>query len=90
MDNRPEQCAIVSKPTSSTAKNHFQSPLGKLEYGDGRAKEDELPMHFSKRNCNYPQPAYAKWWFTQFRRWGMGPRRRDYAASPPSCARTFT
>ncbi len=28
-------------------------------------------MIFSERNCNYPQPDYAKWWLTQFRRWGM-------------------
>ena len=35
-------------------------------------------MHFSQRNCNYPQPAYAKWWLTQFRRWGMVSSAPDY------------
>ena len=80
MDNRPEQCAIVSKPTyincdKETILGRLQ---GKLDYGDGRAKTDELPMHFSKRNCNYPQPAYAKWWLTQFRRWGMVSGPLDY------------
>ncbi len=35
-------------------------------------------MHFSKRNCNYPQPKFAKWWLTQFRRWGMVPSAPDY------------
>src|SRR5262249_10897507 len=53
--------------------------LGKLDYGDGRSKQDEFPMHFSRRNCNYPQPAYAKWWLTQFRRWGMVSGTPDYA-----------
>jgi len=81
MNNRPEQCAIVSKPTYINCDKEIilGRLLGKLEYGDGRAKEDELPMHFSKRNCNYPQPAYAKWWLTQFRRWGMVPGAPDYA-----------
>jgi len=71
----------VSKPTYINCDKEIilGRLLGKLEYGDGRAKEDELPMHFSKRNCNYPQPAYAKWWLTQFRRWGMVPGAPDYA-----------
>src|SRR6185503_12757690 len=80
MENRLEQCAIVSKPTyincdKETILGRLQ---GKLDYGDGRTKTDELPMHFSKRNCNYPQAAYAKWWLTQFRRWGMVPSAPDY------------
>jgi len=35
-------------------------------------------MIFSQRNCNYPQPKYAVWWLTQFRRWGMVEGRPDY------------
>ena len=35
-------------------------------------------MHYSRRNCNFPQPAYAKWWLTQFRRWGMVTGAPDY------------
>jgi nitrate/nitrite transport system substrate-binding protein len=35
-------------------------------------------MIFSERNCNYPQPAYGKWWLTQFRRWGMVDGALDY------------
>ena len=35
-------------------------------------------MIFSKRNCNYPQPKYAMWWLTQFRRWGMVEGAPDY------------
>ena len=46
---------------------------------DGRPPvTDDFYMHFSKRNCNYPQPAYAKWWLTQFRRWGMVTGKPDY------------
>jgi nitrate/nitrite transport system substrate-binding protein len=72
--------------------NHSRPLQGKLDYGDGRTIQDEFYMHFSKRNCNYPQPAYAKWWLTQFRRWGMvsrraGLRRRRQARS---CAATST
>ena len=28
-------------------------------------------MMFSDRDSNYPQPAFGKWWLSQFRRWGM-------------------
>lgn len=73
MNNRPEQCEIVSRPTYINCPKEFilGRLLGKLDYGDGRVVRDEFPMHFSKRNCNYPQPAYCKWWLTQFRRWGF-------------------
>jgi len=80
LNNRPEQCAIVSKPNfincdKDTILGRLQ---GKMDYGDGRTIQDEFYMHFSKRNCNYPQPAYAKWWLTQFRRWGMVSSAPDY------------
>src|SRR5437867_1302821 len=79
-DNRPEQCAIVSKPNyiNSDKGIILGRLLGKLDYGDGRSAEDAAPMHFSRRNCNYPQPKYCKWWLTQFRRWGMVTGRPDY------------
>lgn len=78
--NRPEMCDIVSRP------NYINCPkelilgrlLGELDYGDGRTRKDEFPMHFSRRNCNYPQPKYAKWWLSQFRRWGMVTAAPDY------------
>jgi len=53
--------------------------LGKYDYGDGRKPEDSNYMIFSSRNCNYPQPAYAKWWVTQMRRWGLAEGPQDYA-----------
>lgn len=82
MANRDEACAIVSKP------NYINCPkeiilgrmLGQLDYGDGRKVTDENPMHFSKRNANYPQPKYGLWWLTQFRRWGMVSGAPDYQA----------
>ncbi|HEX8323309.1 MAG TPA: CmpA/NrtA family ABC transporter substrate-binding protein [Tepidisphaeraceae bacterium] len=80
MANRPEQCEIVSKAT------YINCPppliLGRLQghydYGDGRKIEDPSYMHFSKNNCNYPQAKYAKWFLTQFRRWGMNEGPIDY------------
>jgi nitrate/nitrite transport system substrate-binding protein len=90
LDHRPEQCAIVSKPTYINCDQQIilGRLLGKLDYGDGRARTDEMPMHFSKRNCNYPQPAYAKWWLTQFRRWGMVTGGPDYAGVAKAVMRT--
>lgn len=80
LNNRPEQCEIVSKPNYINCdKNIILGRLqGKLDYGDGRTMQDEYYMHFSKRNCNFPQPSYAKWWLTQFRRWGMVTGAPDY------------
>jgi len=80
MGNRPEQCEIVSKPNFINCDKGIilGRLLGKMDYGDGRTIQDEFYMHYSKRNCNYPQPAYAKWWLTQFRRWGMVSAAPDY------------
>jgi len=80
MNNRPEQCDIVSKPNNINCQKEIilGRLLGQMDYGDGRTITDEFPMHFSKRNCNYPQPKFAKWWLTQFRRWGMVSGAPDY------------
>ncbi len=80
LNNRPEQCEIVSRATYINCdKNTILGRLqGHYDYGDGRKKEDEFYMHFSKRNCNYPQPKYCKWFLTQFRRWGMVTGAPDY------------
>jgi nitrate/nitrite transport system substrate-binding protein len=80
LNNRPEQCEIVSKPNYINCQKEviLGRLQGKMDYGDGRTMQDEFYMHFSKRNCNYPQPAYAKWWLTQFRRWGMVSGAPDY------------
>lgn len=80
LSNRPEQCQIVSKPTyiNCDPKAILGRLLGDLDYGDGRKVTDERPMHFSRRNCNYPQPKYAKWFLSQYRRWGMVTGAPDY------------
>jgi nitrate/nitrite transport system substrate-binding protein len=80
LNNRPEQCDIVSRDAYiNCPKQMILGRLqGKLDYGDGRSKQDENYMIFSGRNCNYPQPAYGKWWLTQFRRWGMVEGAPDY------------
>ena len=78
--NRSELCDIVSRDAYIKCnKDQILGRLtGQLDYGDGRKKEDPNYMIFSSRNCNYPQPAYAKWWVTQFRRWGMVEGPQDY------------
>lgn len=80
LKNRPEQAALVSKATYINCAPELI--LGRLQghydYGDGRKKEDENYMIFSSRNCNYPQPKFAKFWLSQFRRWGMVTGAPDY------------
>jgi nitrate/nitrite transport system substrate-binding protein len=82
MKNRPEQASLVSKATYINCPPELI--LGRLQghydYGDGRKKEDENYMIFSNRNCNYPQPKFAKFWLSQFRRWGMVTGAPDYEA----------
>jgi nitrate/nitrite transport system substrate-binding protein len=80
LNNRPEQCDIVSRPTyiNCDAKIILGRLQGHCDYGDGRKKEDEFYMHFSKRNCNYPQPKFCKWFLTQYRRWGLVSGAPDY------------
>ena len=80
MENRPEQCEIVSRPTYINCDKNviLGRLLGDYDYGDGRKKKDENYMIYSQRNCNYPQPKYCKWWLTQFRRWGMVSGPPDY------------
>jgi len=81
LENRPEQAAIVSKATYINCPP--EAILGRLQgnydYGDGRKKQDPNYMIFSSRGCNYPEPKFAKWWLTQFRRWGMVAGAPDYA-----------
>ncbi len=80
LGNRPEQCDIVSKATyiNCDPKTILGRLVGELDYGDGRKVQDAHIMHFSRRNCNYPQPKYAKWFLSQYRRWGMVAGAPDY------------
>jgi nitrate/nitrite transport system substrate-binding protein len=78
--NRPEQCEIVSRPTYINCPKELilGRLLGDLDYGDGRVVKDAAPMHFSRRNCNFPQPKHAKWFLSQYRRWGLVTGAPDY------------
>jgi len=80
LNNRPEQCEIVSRATYINCdKNIILGRLqGHYDYGDGRKKEDEFFMHFSRRNCNFPQAKYCKWFLSQYRRWGLVSGAPDY------------
>ncbi len=90
MENRPEQCEIVCKATYINCPPDII--LGRLQghydFGDGRKTEDPNYMIFSDRNCNYPQPKYAKWFLTQFRRWGMVDGPPDYEGIAKQVMRT--
>jgi nitrate/nitrite transport system substrate-binding protein len=90
LKNRPEQAQIVSAATYINCPPELI--LGRLQghydYGDGRKKEDPNYMIFSDRNCNYPQPKYAIWWLTQFRRWGMVEGTPDYQGIASQVMRT--
>jgi len=79
--NRKQQSEIVSKATYINCPPDLilGRLLGQYDYGDGRTAEDkEHCMYFSRNNCNFPQPKYAQWWLTQFRRWGMVTGEPDY------------
>jgi nitrate/nitrite transport system substrate-binding protein len=80
LENRPEQAEIVSRPSYINCPKEIilGRMLGHYDFGDGRKKEDPNYMIFSSRNCNFPQPKYAVWWLTQFRRWGMVTSVPDY------------
>ncbi len=90
LNNRPEQCAIVSKATYINCDKEII--LGRLQghydYGDGRKSDDPNYMIFSSRNCNYPQPKYCKWFLTQFRRWGLVKSAPDYEGISKQVMRT--
>ncbi len=90
LSHRPEQCELVSKATyiNCDPKTILGRLLGELDYGDGRKTKDEFYMHFSKRNCNFPQPKYASWFLSQYRRWGMVTGAPDYAGVAKRVMRT--
>lgn len=81
LKNREEQAAIVSRATYINCPPELilGRLLGDYDYGDGRKIKDEYYMSFHSRGCNFPQPKYATWWLTQFRRWGMVDSTPDYA-----------
>ncbi len=90
MGNREEQANIVSAATYINCPPEvlLNRLLGKYDMGDGRKFRDPNYMIFSSRNCNYPQPKYAKWWLTQLRRWGFVEGAPDYDGVAKQVMRT--
>src|SRR5713226_5744054 len=81
LDNRRSAAEVIARPTYINCPPEIilQRLLGDYDYGDGRKEKDPYYMIFSDRACNYPQPVFAVWWLTQFRRWGMVKGAPDYA-----------
>src|SRR5919197_563394 len=81
LDNRAKAAEVVARPAYINCPPDIILPrlLGNYDYGDGRREQDKNYMIFSDRDCNYPQPAFGKWWLSQFRRWGMVKGTPDYA-----------
>jgi nitrate/nitrite transport system substrate-binding protein len=80
LDNRAKAAAVVARPAYINCPTEIilERLLGNYDYGDGRKEQDKYYMTFSNRDCNYPHPAFASWWLTQFRRWGMVKQAPDY------------
>ena len=90
LSNRPAAAEIISRPTYINCPPAIilERLLGKYNYGDGRVEQDPNYLIYSDRECNYPQPVYAKWWLTQFRRWGMVKGAPDYNGVAKKVMRT--
>jgi nitrate/nitrite transport system substrate-binding protein len=80
MENRPKFAEVIARPSyiNCPPATILERLMGKYEYGDGRVEQDPNYMIFSSRGGNYPHQIYAKWWLTQFRRWGMAKTAPDY------------
>ena len=80
LENRAKAAEVVSRAAYINCPPELilQRLLGQYDYGDGRKEQDKYYMIFSNRDCNYPQRAFAVWWLTQFRRWGMVKDAPDY------------
>jgi nitrate/nitrite transport system substrate-binding protein len=90
MENRAKFAEVIARPAyvNCPPSTILERLMGKYEYGDGRVEQDPNFMIFSNRNCNYPQQIYAKWWLTQFRRWGMVKTEPDYNGIPKRVLRS--
>jgi nitrate/nitrite transport system substrate-binding protein len=78
--NHDELAAILEQPQylACPAKT-INSRLGPtVDCANGRIARDLRGLTFSCRECNYPQPKFAVWWLSQFRRWAMLPSPPDY------------
>jgi nitrate/nitrite transport system substrate-binding protein len=78
--NRDELATILEQPPYlDCPAGMIKSRLGaKIDLGGGRTVSALRGLTFSNRDCNYPQPKFAVWWLSQFRRWSMLPSAPDY------------
>jgi nitrate/nitrite transport system substrate-binding protein len=78
--NRDELAAILEQPQYlACLARTIKSRLGPMvDCASGRTAQNLRGLTFSRRECNYPQPKFAVWWLSQFRRWGMLPAAPDY------------
>jgi nitrate/nitrite transport system substrate-binding protein len=81
LDNRKAAAEIIARPTYINCPTDIilERLLGKYNFGDGTTMQDPNYMIFSSRGCNLPQPIFATWFLTQFRRWGFVKGAPDYA-----------
>ena len=78
-----ERTATSSRKCSATPylacpAKIIKSRLGAMVDGRADAPGRTCAASRSRRECNYPQPKYAVWWLSQFRRWGMLLAAPDY------------
>jgi nitrate/nitrite transport system substrate-binding protein len=78
--NRDELAIILAQSQYiNCAPGTIRSRLGSsIDCGNGRTAGNLRGLTFSGRECNYPQPKFAVWWLSQFRRWAMLPSAPDY------------
>jgi nitrate/nitrite transport system substrate-binding protein len=83
LDNRAKAAEVVARPTyiNCPPETILDRLLGKYDYGDGRKEQDPDYMIFSSRGCNYPDKIFARWYLSQFRRWGLVKGTPDYAGT---------
>jgi nitrate/nitrite transport system substrate-binding protein len=78
--NHDELATTLERPQyldcpASTIKSRLGTKIDPL---GGRTISNLRGLTFSSRGCNYPQPKFAVWWLSQFRRWAMLPSAPDY------------
>jgi nitrate/nitrite transport system substrate-binding protein len=78
--NRDELAAILEPPQYLACRAEtIKARLGStVDCANGRIARDLRGLTFSRGECNYPQPKFAVWWLSQFRRWAMLPSAPDY------------
>jgi nitrate/nitrite transport system substrate-binding protein len=78
--NRDELARILSQ------KNWINAPYedlitrinGKIDYGDGKPKQEGMFMKYFVDNASFPYKSHDKWFLAEMRRWGYFPNGVDY------------